>query len=495
MTDAARAGPRGSAFSGARWNATGRGAQRAIRFVVSLVLARLLAPADFGLMAVATTVMNFLDLVRDLGTGQAIIQKKEVTQRLLSSLFVMNLASGIGATALLVLAAPYIAWLFATPDVTGVLRVMGVGFGVYSWSVTQRAILLRRLDFRRVAISDGVGAVTNGVVSISLAFAGFGVWALAIGYVVSSCAGTIALWLLAQWRPSFAFSREDLREVRSFSLNLVAHNLVQNLFKSADTFLIGRFLGAAELGIYATGKRLVVFPVQTLSQILTGVLVPALARVQDDTNRMQRDYLRACAGLALVGFPVAVGIGVTAGPLVDALLGPRWRGVVPVVTLLAPAVLLLSTTENTGAIFRALGRTDLQLRWGFAVGVVTLGGYIAGLPYGLDGVAAGYAVAIALLVVPEHWISLRMIDLTWADLARALRPYAIASALLAGAALGARFGLEALGLPNFWVLLGTAGVGAGTYLAVLWMLDPPALADLERMVAGRSLRRRVPAKP
>jgi PST family polysaccharide transporter len=411
-----------------------------------------------------------------------------VSQELLSSLFVMNLANGIGSAALLVLCAPWIAWLFATPEVTGILRVMGIGFGIYSWSVTQRAILLRRLDFRRVAISDGIGAITNAVVSIALAFAGFGVWSLAIGYIASSGAGTVALWGLAQWRPSFHFARADLASVRSFSINLVGYNLVQNLFYNADTILISRFLGPAELGLYGMGRRLVVFPVQTLSSILSGVLVPALSRVQDDEARLQRDYLRAVSGLALVGFPIAIGIGITAPSLVGTLLGAKWAGAVPIVMLLAPVVLMHSTTANIGAIYRAKGRTDLLLRWGFVSSGVTLAGYWLGIRFGLEGVAIGYGIAAAALIYPAHAIPLALIGLGMRDLLRALRPFGLASALLAVAALGTRFGLEALAAPKSVILLATIAAGAGTYALALWRLDPPALRDLERVVLTRRVR-------
>jgi PST family polysaccharide transporter len=489
-------GARGSAFSGARWNAAGRGAQRAIRFLVSLILARILAPADFGLMTVATTVMTFMDLIRDFGTGQAIIQKREVSQQLLSSLFVMNLANGIGAAVLLVATAPWVAWLFATPEATGLLRLMGVGFGIYSWSVTQRAILLRRLDFRRVAISDGIGAVTNAVISIALAYAGFGVWSLAIGYVASNVAGTISLWVLAQWRPSLHFARADLREVRSFSINLVAYNLVQQLFYNADTILISNFLGPAALGLWGMGRRLVVFPVQTLSSILSGVLVPALSRVQDDEPRLQRDYLRAVSGLAMVGFPISIGIGITAAPLVGTLLGAKWAGAVPIVALLAPTVLMHSTTANIGAVYRAKGRTDRLLRWGIFSSVLTLAGYWIGILFwGLEGVAWGYGLVWAALMYPAHAIPLRLINLGVGDLLRALRPFALASALLAVAALGTRFGLEAAGAPKSAVLLATIAAGAVTYGLALWRLDPPALRDLERVVTNRRVQAGAPVGP
>jgi PST family polysaccharide transporter len=485
---------RGSAFSGARWNAAGRGAQRSIRFLVSLVLARLLAPADFGLMAVATTVMNFMDLFRDFGTGQAIIQKRDVSQQLLSSLFMMNLANGMGAAVLLVATAPWVAWLFSTPEATGILRVMGVGFAIYSWSVTQRAILLRRLDFRRVAISDAIGALTNAVVGIALAYAGYGVWSLAISYVASNVAGTISLWALAQWRPSLHFARADLREVRSFSLNLVGFNLVQNLFYNADTILISNFLGPAALGLWGMGRRLVVFPVQTLSSILSGVLVPALSRVQDDEPRLQRDYLRAVSGLAMVGFPIAIGIGIVAEPLVGTLLGAKWAGAVPIVALLAPTVLMHSTTANIGAIYRAKGRTDLLLRWGLFSSVLTLAGYGIGILWGLEGVAWGYGLVWAALMFPAHAIPLRLIHLGVGDLLRALRPFALASALLAVAALGTRFGLEGAGASKSVVLLATIVAGAATYGLALWRLDPPALRDLERVVTNRRVRAGAPVE-
>jgi O-antigen/teichoic acid export membrane protein len=329
---------RGSAFSGARWSAAGKAVQRSIRFLLNVVLARVLFPSDFGLFAVASTVMGIMDQIRDLGTGQAIIQKKEISQRLLSSLFWMNLLIGLSCAAVLVLAAPVIAGLFKTPEVTDILRVMGIGFSVYSWSITQRALLTRKLDFRRLAASDLIGSFTNATVGVTLALMGWGVWSLAISYVCSGITGTIALWALAGWRPSFEFSRADLREVRGFSMNLTAYNIANNLLTNADNIIISRFLGAEALGVYSLGRRLVVFPVRSIAAIVAGVLLPALSRVQDDLPRLQRDYLRAAAGFSMIALPMAAGIACVAGPLVEVVLGPRWLAAKPVVEMLAPTM-------------------------------------------------------------------------------------------------------------------------------------------------------------
>jgi O-antigen/teichoic acid export membrane protein len=479
---------RGSAFSGARWSMAGRGTQRTIRFLVQIVLARVLAPADFGLMAVAVTVMGILDQIRDLGTGQAIIQKKEVTQRLLSSLFWMNVLTGLSSALVLVLAAPLIASVFKTPPVTDILRVMGIGFGVYSWSITQRALLTRKLDFRRLATSDLIGSVTNATVGIVLALLGFGVWALAIGYVAAGIAGTIALWALAGWRPSFQFSRADLREIRGFSVNLTVYNVANNLLTNADNLIISRFLGADALGIYSMGRRLVVFPIRSLGAIIAGVLLPALSRVQDDIPRLQRDYLRAAAGFSLIALPIAAGIAIVAGPLVEVVIGHRWLAAKPVVELLAPTMMILVTTSNIGSIYRATGRTDWLLYWGIGSGLVNVTGYLIGAQWGLTGVVTGFFVSTVILVYWAHAIPLRLIGLTVTDFVRSQAPFLAGVALMAAATLATRLVLESLALHAAVVLAACVVVGVAVYGAVVWRLAPGALDDVTRMVGGARLR-------
>jgi PST family polysaccharide transporter len=483
---------RGSAFSGARWSAAGKAVQRSIRFLLNVVLARVLFPSDFGLFAVASTVMGIMDQIRDLGTGQAIIQKKEISQRLLSSLFWMNLLIGLSCAAVLVLAAPVIAGLFKTPEVTNILRVMGIGFSVYSWSITQRALLTRKLDFRRLAASDLIGSFTNATVGVTLALMGWGVWSLAISYVCSGITGTVALWALAGWRPSFEFSRADLREVRGFSMNLTAYNIANNLLTNADNIIISRFLGAEALGVYSLGRRLVVFPVRSIAAIVAGVLLPALSRVQDDLPRLQRDYLRAAAGFSMIALPMAAGIACVAGPLVEVVLGHRWLAAKPVVEMLAPTMMMLVTTSNIGSIYRATGRTDWLLYWGVGSGVVNVAGYLIGAHWGLSGVVTGFLVSTLILIPWAHAIPLRLIQLTVLDFVRSQAPFLIGVALMSVATIATRFALEALHAPAVAVLAACVAVGAATYGAVVWRFAPAALDDLGRVV-GFSRRSAVAA--
>lgn len=472
--------PRGSVFSSARWNALGRGSQRTIRFGLSLVLARLLAPEDFGLMAVASMVIGLLDLVRDLGTGQAVVQRRELSQELLSSVFVVNVASGLGVAALIGATADLVGLAFSAREVAPLLRVMAAGFVVYSTCIVHRSLLARELRFRVLSSADVSGALANAGVAITLALLGFGVWSLVAGYVASCAVATAVFWLRSPWRPSAHFAWSDVREIRRFSLNLTASNVVNYLFQNADTLIISRALGPVELGIYSMARRIVFFPAQALGQMLGGVLLPALARVQDDLPRLRSDLLRVSQGIAMLVFPVALGAVVIADPFVRAVLGERWLPAIPVMQLLGPVALLLGTLFPVGAIYRARGRTDWLLAWGIVSGAVTAAAYWLGVRAGLSGLVLAYGAALALLWVPGQVIPLRLIALPLRRLLAALLPILAAASLMAGAAFALRTGLAALGLPSAVLVVAVSLAGGLLYAALLAWMRPPAVHDLLR---------------
>ena len=472
--------------SGTRWMVAGRIVTQASRLVVSVLLARLLGREAFGLVAVAMTTIVALEVVKDLGTGAAVIQRPSVDQRLLSSVFFLNLALGAACAAVMALGAPAIASLFDAPEAAPVVAALSLVLLLGGLSQTHHAMLRRSMRFTGVAAVEMVGALTTGAVSIVLALLGAGVWAMVWGTVAGAAAGTVVAWVTSGWQPSWTFSASSLRAIAGFSLNTAAYNAVNITLTNADKLLVSRSLGAAPLGVYSLAQRTISYPMESIAHVLMTVLFPAFARIQDDDDALRRGYTRAMGAIAFVTLPVMVGAAVVAEPLVRAVLDEEWLPLVPLLWFMAPAGALAALLSALNTLYSAKGRADWMFRWAVASGLFTLAAFAVGLRWGLLGLAVAYLVAMVVQFPVGYAIALRLIHLPLSRMLRALAPYAVMTALMAVAAWGA---VRLADGASPWLQLG-AGVAAGAVvyggLAVWWR--PPAYADLRTLVASRAGR-------
>jgi lipopolysaccharide exporter len=472
-------------FSGTRWIAASDALVQVVRMGVYVVLARMLPPSAFGLLAMALVVTAFLDILRDLGTRTAIVQKREVSDRFLSSMFFFNVTLGLALALGVILLAPLIGWIYREEAVTEVLRVMSLAIPVASLGLVQQGLLQRQLRFGRLAATALSSAAAHAIVSLALAAAGLGVWALVGGVLASAVGSTVAAWLVSPWRPIRRFRRADLAEVWSFSVNLSGSQVFSFLVTSSDKFILGRSLGAGPLGFYVLAQRLVAYPVQSITQVLQGVLFPAFARVQDDDDALRRGFTRACAGVALVVFPSMAGAAVVAGPLVRVVLGEQWLPAIPIVAILAPIGALQAINYSITLIYQAKARTDLLFRWSVFSGTLMVGAYVAGLPWGVTGVVVVYAGVILFLTPLAYILPFRLIGMRWPDFLRALSPYATSSAVMVAAVLALQTVLRIRAAGEFVILLGSVVVGVGVYVTVIAIWRPPAVRDLRLLLSLR----------
>lgn len=470
---------------GTRWVALGRVVTQASRFLVSIILARLLSPDAFGLIAVAMTTILVLDVVKDLGTGAAVIQRKKADQRLLSSVFYLNAVIGsLGAGAMAVWAGP-IARLFNTPEAEPVVRALAVVVLLYSLSQTHHAYIRRTMRFNVVAGVEVWSALANALVSIALALAGWGVWAMVWGNIVGTVVGTLIVWLRAGWQPSWMFSLSALREIAGYSLNTTAFNGVTLLLRNADKLLVGRWLGAGPLGIYSLGQRTITYPVESISQVLMTVLFPAFARIQDDDEALRRGYARATGAISFVTLPLMVGGAVVAEPLVDVALGDQWRDLVPLLWFMAPAGALAAVLSAVNTLYSAKGRADWMFRWGVASGAFTLLGFFVGLNWGLVGLALAYLIVTVIQTPVGFWIALRLIDMPVRALLAAQRPYLLMTTAMAVAAWSAGYGSASAGASSLVQLVAGVLTGVVVYVGLTLWVRPAALGDLLTLVRRR----------
>ncbi|MCZ2813417.1 lipopolysaccharide biosynthesis protein [Modestobacter sp. VKM Ac-2979] len=416
---------------GVMWTAASRLGTQVIQFASLLALARILAPEDFGVATVTATVTGFAAIFVELGFGTALVQRRELNERVLATAFWLNLALGVSIAALLSLLAPLFATFFGQPSLAYLVPIASLSF-VLSFNVVQTSILRREMDFRRLGFISVVNVVVTAVVGISGALAGWGALALVVAGVAATAANTAQSWMYVRWRPRTLPKMQEARSLWLYSRGLLGYSTVNYWSRNADSLLIGKVLGAAALGYYARAYNLMLLPVGQMRTVLTTVLFPALSRAQEDGRRFSKSWLMATKAAWLAGTPMAAGMAVTAPALVEVLLGERWLTIVPVLVLLSCSIPAQLLGVNTGPVFQARAKTGLQFRLGLASSGITVACMAAGLPFGIVGVATGYLVASWFAAIIPLLPALRLADVRLSDLLRAISYSTACTVVMAG---------------------------------------------------------------
>lgn len=410
------------AVSGLKWSSLSQLGRQGMQFVTIALLARLLNPDDFGLMGMATVVTGFIALFKDLGTASATIQQQELSPSLLSGLFWVNAAIGLLAAALLYFCAPVLAIFYQEPRVMPLLQFLSCTFIISGLGTLHQALLQRELAFARLAQVELVATLSGAVVGIGAALAGQGVWSLAYQTLAMTTVTTTLAWVVLRWRPSLSFNLQELRGIASYSLNLTGFNLFNYFARNADYLLIGRYLGAVELGYYTLAYRLMLYPLQNIASVVARVMFPVYSRLQDDNPRFRRTYLRIAGAIALVTFPLMLGLLALATPFVQVVFGETWQPVVILLQILAPLGMAQSIVTLIGSIYQAKGRTDWLFRWGLVASTLFVLAFVVGLRWGVVGVAVAYAITFITLSYPAQAIPFKLIGLRVGDLMAVLWP-------------------------------------------------------------------------
>lgn len=455
------------------------------RVAVSVILARLLTPSDFGVVAAGMVIMVVAWQLTDLGTTAVVIQRDVVDDSLVSSLFYFNLLLGAGLSAATVAAAGPLAAVMGQPQAAPAIRVLAAVSFIGAVGNMHHALLRRTMQFGRLATINIANAIVNGVVGISLAVAGAGIWALVVGTVAGVAVSTATAWYFEAWRPSITFSLRRLREVARFSINYFWSNTLTVLFAQLDKVIISRLLGSAPLGTYTVAQRTVTSPVSTVSAAVSTVSFSAFARGQSNPELLRSGATRAAGVVALVVLPSMVGLAVLAEDAVVVVYGSRWEAAIPVIQILAPVAAVQALSCVTASVMLAMGRSDWLYRWALAYCLVGAAVMMVSAQWGLVGVSLGLATVVVVLAPFEMRMALGLIDLGLATYLRSLLPLVAITAVMAGAAWLGAAGTEWLGGSVSLQLLVGAVAGMVVYAGLVWVAGTQALDDARR-VAGRS---------
>jgi lipopolysaccharide exporter len=464
---------------GSRHTAISQALAQVVRFATNVVLARLLTPDDFGVVAIALVVGLLLDQLKDLGTGSAIIQRERLTAVLLNSVFFLNMGMGALLAGAMYFGAGPVAVALGNSDSRPAIQALaGVTF-ITSLSQIHHALLRRDLRYGVIAVITSVNALTTAVVSIVAAFMGMNYWALVLGIAVGSIVDCLMVWTYDRWRPRWAVDLASIRSIWRYSWHLFLTNLLFLFFNQIDKVIVSHFLGLRDLGTYAVAQRTVTGPATSVGSVVNEVSFPAFARRQNDHAALRNGYLRASRAVALITFPAMCGLAVLATPLVAVVFGPDWTGLVPVIWLLAPVGAIQAVTNSSSQLLLAKGRTDWSYRWGLVYCVVLTVGELIGVRWGLAGVAGAYAVGVLILTPFGLMLAFHHIEFRLRDYVRDLLPYVWLTAAMCVTAYAASALVRAGG--GAAVLQAGAGIviGAATYGGLLMLSRPVGLQDLK----------------
>jgi len=483
-------------YQGVRWSAVGAWGAQVVQLGISIVLARLLMPKDYGLLAMAIVFIGFLEIFKRMGFHTAIIQRRQVDDVLLSSLYYFLIAVSVLLFLATVAAAPVVAWIYGEPRVAWVTAALGLGFPLSAPCLMPFALLNRRMKFGMLAVADLTSVALGGCVSITLAVVGWGVWALVVGSLASTAIRTFLHHAMSRWRPRLVFRWQDVRSVFRFGANVTGFTTFNYFARNADNFIIGTFLGATSLGYYSLAYGILLKPRDAVTNVLMNVLFPALSRIQDDDARLKAAYLRACGAIAFVTFPMMFGLVAVAHPFVQVVLGEKWLPAVPLILILAPLGALQSVWVPVGQIFLVKDRTDWYFRIGIAQSCLTVGAFVVGVAWGTVGVAAAYALFNLFWIPVCFWLGSKLISgLRARDFYLELLPYGALSltmclaVLLFGKILNFMNVAAPVALP-LSVLLGIC-----IYLGAAVASQPKAYADFMKLLPrGWSLPAFLPAR-
>ncbi|RWF42350.1 MAG: lipopolysaccharide biosynthesis protein [Mesorhizobium sp.] len=387
------------ALRGGLVTAGSQGFKMVIQFISVIILARLLVPEDFGLVASVGPIVAFVGLLQNLGLQQALVQRKDISDRQLNQVFWVSALVGLGSSVVVAALAPAIAAFYGDQRLLGITLASALPLLLGSIAAVPLALMNRHLQFGQLALNDVVTAAAGLLAAAIAAWAGMGYWSLVLGPAVAAVVALAAAWLVVRWTPS----RPDLKvdgDILSFGANLTGFNLVNFFSRNLDNILIGKYSGAIELGYYDRAYKLLLFPLQNITQPLTRVMVPLLSRIHEDKARFRDLYVRTNWMLAAVTMPGIAALTLTSDQVVALLFGPRWTAVAPIFAWLGIASLTQSVSSTTGWIFICQGKTKTMFHWGIYSSLTTVASFIVGLHWGAVGVAAAYAISGYVLRVP-----------------------------------------------------------------------------------------------
>lgn len=385
----------------------------------TVVIARLLSPDDYGVLAMAGPIIGFITMFQDFGLSSAAIQAKNLSHSQSSSLFWMNVSASAVLSLLLLAVSPAVAWFYGDVRAGYVTAASALAMLVGGLGIQHMALLNRGMRFKLLSAIDVCNALATFLVSLALAYAFKSYWALFFGSLAGTVIQTLIVWQRSRFRPRIKPSFKGAGELARFGGHLTGFNLFNFFVRNADAVLIARTAGADQLGLYDRSYKLMMLPIQSVNAPISRLLLPLLSRLRDDPERYRRVFLMAARGMMLISAPGIAIVTVLSNDFMPFLLGSEWAAAGPIFFWLGLTGLIQPVANLTGVLFMSSGRSKTMMWWGIASAVITISAFVIALPWGAVGVAAALFFSLALRLPALMFLAARNVSVTQMDLWRA----------------------------------------------------------------------------
>ncbi len=421
-----------SLISNAKWNSISQLFKIGIQLVNVVYLAKIIPPTEYGIMAMALVILNLGILLRDLGTSAAIIQKKTLNHNLINTVFWLNTLMGCALAIITCLASPLIAKVYNQPELIPVLIMLSITFPLSSCAAAHLALMERESHFKKVSMIEVSSALVSVIFAVVLANMGYGVYSLVVQAIILSLMSAIQFWRASTWRPSFKnmIDIDEIKGIIGFSANLSLFNFINYFSRNADNFMIGKYMSATILGCYSLAYRIMLFPLQSLTFIVTRSLYPVLSQHQDDTKKISQTYLNCVFIIVLITAPLMSGLAILSTPFIILVFGHQWILTASILKWLAPTAIIQSVLSTSGSVFMARGRTDILMRLGILGAFLQVGSFIIGVNFDITTFAMLYFLANIVNFFPAMYFLFKIINEKLSSLLIKLTPIFISTTIM-----------------------------------------------------------------
>ena len=451
------------------WNYLSFGLGKLLNVVTVSILAHLLAPEYFGLVALATLTIDYLSVLNDLGLGSALIQRQKNIDESANVAFTLNILAGIILTIITFIVAPYAATFFHEPQVTSILRWLGLTFFISSLGSVHNVLLQRELNFRKRIVPELGNTIVKAVISIGLALAGFGVWSLVMGQLIGTFIASLLLWVLLPWRPKFFWNSVIGKELFTFGFSIMGNNAIAVWEENFDYFVIGRMYSPADLGVYTLAYRLPETLVLSILWAMTAVLFPTFSSLQDHRDALKKSFLSVLKYVELIVTPLCLGMFIAADPIIRVVFGEQWVAAIPILRVLSLYVWVVSIGYHVGDIYKALGRPDILIKIStpmFFVRILLL--WLGAKYFGLVGVAFGHLIAGLIASIIRYFVASNFLKITIWDVLKEFTAFLCGISLLVFATPALYFTQNNKPIVQLIVVVAAGAIG---YLGAVWIIE------------------------
>jgi PST family polysaccharide transporter len=472
-----------SAARAATWAFLSIMGARVVTLIGLSLLARLLAPKEFGLLAFAMAYITYVETIGDLGTGTALIYWPDRRDDAAQVTFLINAAAGAFWCAATILIAPFVADFFNAPNGTPIVRALAFGFLIKVLGNTHDALTRKDLRFQARALPEVAMATVKAAVAVVLAWRGFGAWSLVWGHLAGLSASTILFWIVTPWRPSLRLPRDLLKPMLAYGRGIIFVNVLGAVQDQTDLAVVGRWLGMTALGLYQLAGKLPEATVMVIVRVASRVLLPAFSKVSASGNDPKTAYLGAARYIGAVTLPVVTGLAFLARPFVLTFFGPQWVAAAPIVTALAILAGIRALGTHPGDVLKATGRVGTLARIEIVRAIVIVIVVIIAAHYSAVAVAASLAIVDGIGMLIAFVVTAGAIGVSVREIFAAYAPSFFAAMAMAAVLLALqRFGPHVSAPLQLLIAVPLGGL---TYLAALRLTDPKLFTEARRLLPSR----------